>query len=707
LRRSAARYAANDGGSTMGPGSGFETSLVEAAYALLMILLLLVMVAVFAGILTLPIFFGTLAYKVGYFWAADVTSGSRLRRWLAAAYRVGFPAFSIFATVLSFGYFGVFDWPDRVIGGKSVAKIGPTQEVIKNAFDEQTRKFAEGASPALPETVINWRRCPNQARQLIEIWNKEMEPPNNPFDDLFPKDINPPDPPVGTPPVPKAVIAKAAEIIAAEEKGTLYTEAGGKELTKEERVEFRTAEDYFDRAIKESRLNQDKVVRQIRSFTLYILFVLGPIPLAVFMTAWLLGRRGVVLGLRNVIRALLRTSLTYLAVFVLVFVLCCIWSILAFLAQIMTQNDANLKAIITEKYQIPSQMKPSHLGTVKQLIAELPPDQRPDNIEDNIMTWAFVGGTLDPAKRTPQNSIFFFATEPEKVMKMMPGLDELSGEERAQLQIAIDQMIRDKRAVVIGAEKLKQMGKRVGDRMTLTSLNYKEIEFEFNIIAEFPSGSRWEQSAVMNRAYLDDELKTFPGRHGGRQHELADKSMNLIWVRLPNPQAFDTLSTKINDPGKFSPAIKLEIESSAYANFLSPFKTLFWFMKWPLSIGLLAITTLVASLVIGIGVRERKTEIAVLKVLGFRPWMVLGLVLGEALLVGILSGFMSTATAYSMVNARGGLSMGIAFFNKFYIADDALWWGPLIGGVTALIGSVLPSISAYGIKASQVFSRVT
>lgn len=689
----------------MGPSTGLETSMLEAAYALMMILLLLVVVAVVAGVVTLPIFFGALAYKVSWFWAADVTSGSKFRRVLAAVCRVGLPGFSIFATILSFGYFGVFDWPSRLAGSTTGRQMGPMQSAIKGRYDDLTRRIAGVAAPELPSNVaINWKKCPDKARELIEVWDTEMQPPTIPFAGWFPKNANPPEMPMGTPPVPRKVIAKAAEVIAAERKGTLYSDSNSDPVSKDS---LALVEDHFERAVKESRINQDKLAHQMRAFSMYFLLVVGPIPLAAFVTAWVLGRRGVVLGLRSVIRALLRTSLTYLAVFVLVFVLCCIWSILAFLSQIMTQNDSNLKGIITEKYQIPSQMKPSHLGTVKQLISELPPGQRPDNIEDNIMTWAFVGGTLDPNKRTPQNSIFFFATEPEKVLKMMPGLDELSGEELAQLEKAIDYMSKDKRAVVIGAEKLKQMGKRVGDRMKLTALNYREIDFDFNIIAEFPSGSRWEQSAVMNREYLDDELKTFPGRHAGRQHDLADKSMNLIWVRLPNPQAFDTLSARLNDPGKFSPAIKLEIESSAYANFLSPLKTLLWFMKWPLSIGLLSITTLVASLVIGIGVRERKTEIAVLKVLGFRPWMVLGLVLGEALLVGVLSGFMSTATAYSMVNAQGGLSMGIAFFNKFFIPEDALWWGPLIGGMTALIGSILPSISAYGVKASQVFSRVT
>jgi len=242
--------------------------------------------------------------------------------------------------------------------------------------------------------------------------------------------------------------------------------------------------------------------------------------------------------------------------------------------------------------------------------------------------------------------------------------------------------------------------------MKVTSMNYKDIEFDFTVIAEFPSGSRWEQSAVMNRRYLDNELDAYKGRTG-KEHPLADKCMNLIWVRLPNPKAFDNLSAKMSDPGKFSPAIKMEIESSAYANFLSPYKTLLSFLRYALAPGLLIITTLVTSLVIGIGVRERRTEIAVLKVLGFRPWMVLGLVLGEALLVGTLSGFMATATSYSVVNWIGGIPLPIGFFGKFFVPEDALWWGPAIGGATALIGSVLPSISAYRIKASQVFSRVT
>jgi putative ABC transport system permease protein len=691
----------------MNPGMGLDTALVETGAALLKILLYLVLIAIVAGVLTLPLFYGVLAFKVGWFWSLDVTSGSPARRIRAAVVKFGLPALSIFATVLSLGYFGAFDYPYRLATGLPPNKLGPTQTAIKSAYDRVMRSYGEARYPALPQEVeIKWARCPDAARELVTLNRDALKgPPEPPFAKMFPEPDGPSGPPpgmAGPPPTPNAVTARVRQLIRSAEDGSLYQSPGG-EITKEE---IRAADDVYDRAVKDSKAKQDAKVAEARGYSLFFLLLIGPIPLGVFAASFVFGRRGVVLVLRSLIRSLLRTSLTYLAVFVLVFILTAVWSVLDFLSALTAQKDQNLKGIVTEKYQIPSQMKPSHLQGIKDMIAELPPDQRPDNVEDNIMTWAFVGGTLDPNKRTFQNSLFFFATEPEKILKMMPGLEDLTGEELDQIRKATAYMEKNPKAVVVGAERLRQLGKRVGDRMKLTSINYKDIEFDFEIIAEFPAGSRWEQSAVMNRRYLDNELDAYKGRNG-KEHPLADKCMNLIWVRLPSPKAFDTLSDKLSDPGKFSPAIKMEIESSAYANFLSPYKTLISFLRYALAPGLLIITTLVASLVIGIGVRERRTEIAVLKVLGFRPWMVLGLVLGEALLIGTLSGFMATATAYSLVNALGGIPLPIGFFGKFFIPENALWWGPAIGAVTSLIGSILPSVTAYGIKASQVFSRVT
>jgi putative ABC transport system permease protein len=96
-----------------------------------------------------------------------------------------------------------------------------------------------------------------------------------------------------------------------------------------------------------------------------------------------------------------------------------------------------------------------------------------------------------------------------------------------------------------------------------------------------------------------------------------------------------------------------------------------------------------------------------MKVLGFRPNQLLVLVVLEALLVGVLAGFASSGGTYFLVNkVAGGIPFPIAFFSKFLIPDGALWWGPVVGGVTALAGCLAPAWSARSVKVANVFSKV-
>src|SRR3954471_18951470 len=127
----------------MNPGMGLDTALVETTTALLGVLLRLGAAAIFAALLTLPLFYGILAIKVAWFWACDVTSGRLARRVLAASVKYGLPAFSLFATVASLGYFGAFDYPERLFTGLPSSKMGRTQVAIKDRFDRSVRKYAE------------------------------------------------------------------------------------------------------------------------------------------------------------------------------------------------------------------------------------------------------------------------------------------------------------------------------------------------------------------------------------------------------------------------------------------------------------------------------------------------------------------------------------------------------------------------------------
>jgi putative ABC transport system permease protein len=454
--------------------------------------------------------------------------------------------------------------------------------------------------------------------------------------------------------------------------------------------------------IKEQRAKGP--VQGVRVVSMLFVLLVGPFPTLVVLLCLAVGRKGVTLIFRSLSRNLLRTSLSYLAVFVLVLVVTAIWSILAMLAKVTAEKESNLKVILTEAYQIPSQMPPSHLGRLKALVDELPPELQPVNGDDDYMSWSFIAGTLDPTQRTMENMVFFFCMEPRKFLSMMPGIEDLTEEQVEQVRKACAKMEQDIKSVVIGTERLRKMNKHVGERITLTALNFPGLTFELEIIGELPEG-RYAQAAVMNQAYLERSLDDYAGRTGA-PHPVADKALALVWLRMPNKLAFETLAAKVAGGGRFNPAVKLETESSSTQTWLESVKDMLWFLRWLLTPALLAMMALVICNAITISVRERRTETAVLKVLGFRPWMVMALVLGEALLVGILSGFMATATAYAIINSYGGIPMRVGWFPAFQIPAEGLWWGPAIGAGMSLLGSLLPAWSARSVKVSEVFAKV-
>jgi putative ABC transport system permease protein len=427
---------------------------------------------------------------------------------------------------------------------------------------------------------------------------------------------------------------------------------------------------------------------------------------------------------KSLLRNKLRSGLTGVAIVVLVLVVTMVWTVLFFLDLITTEKSQDLKAIVTERWQIPSQMPFAYESGLARGGARRPGDVVPDD----AMTWQFYGGTLDPNKRTRENLIFFFGMDPAKLLKvhrtpdgkpirdltgrisyttMMDGLDELTDDELLQLDEACQAMKRNKRLVIIGQERLAAMNKRVGETILVTSFNYPGVDLEVTIFAAFPKG-RYDQSALVNRDYINDSLDAWKQKNG-KPHPMADKTLNLVWVRVPDSDAFRQVADQITSSPEFlSPAVKCETASSGIASFLDAYRDLLWGMRWLLVPAILVTMSLVIANAISISVRERRAEMAVLKVLGFGPNQVLGLVLGEALLLGCSAGLLSAAAAILLVNGvMGGVKFPIAFFPAFKVPMDALWWGPLLGGGTAFAGSILPAWSARSVKVAEVFSKVS
>jgi putative ABC transport system permease protein len=432
----------------------------------------------------------------------------------------------------------------------------------------------------------------------------------------------------------------------------------------------------------------------------------GAAAVVVVLAAVVYYRKAVLFILKSLARNKVRTALTAVATGLFVLLVTMVWSVLWFLDLATQERSKDLKAIVTERWQIPSQMPFAYAQSLSEGAATKPTDVRPLD----SMTWQFFGGTIDSpdAKPTRENMVFFFCMEPAKVLTMMDGLDQFSASDRAKVEWAVKEMEKDPRKVVVGADRLKAMNKKVGERIAVYSFNYKDINLDdVEIIAEFPPG-QYGQNAVMNRDRLNNALDAYKQKNG-KAHPLAEKTLNLVWLKVPDTKVYNQIAEQVEHSPLYTvPAVKCETASSGVASFLDAYRDLLGIVRWLLVPVLVFCMALVICAAISISVRERRTEIAVLKVLGYTPLHILGLVLGEALVLGCAAGLLSAAFAYILfTQLMGGIPVPIAFFPAFKVPVDALWWGLGLGAFTGFAGSIVPAVLACLVKVNQVFAKVS
>ena len=147
---------------------------------------------------------------------------------------------------------------------------------------------------------------------------------------------------------------------------------------------------------------------------------------------------------KSLFRNVLRTVLTALATCVFVLVVILIWSVFAFIDRVTADKAKDFKIIATERWQIPSQMPFAYASTLVTGAASEPGDYRVNPDKDS-MTWQFYGGTLDAAKPTRENQVFFFGMEPSKFLVMMEDVDQFTAQEKTDIANAAIEMEADPR----------------------------------------------------------------------------------------------------------------------------------------------------------------------------------------------------------------------------------------------------------------------
>jgi putative ABC transport system permease protein len=124
-----------------------------------------------------------------------------------------------------------------------------------------------------------------------------------------------------------------------------------------------------------------------------------------------------------------------------------------------------------------------------------------------------------------------------------------------------------------------------------------------------------------------------------------------------------------------------------------------------LSVGAVVFFTLllVTGNTMAIAVRERTSELAVLKAVGYSDRFVLGIVLAESIFLAVLGGGLGLAGAKAFT--LGGDPTG-GMLPVFYIPPASLLLGVALAVAVGLVGGLIPAVSAMRLRVIDALRQI-
>jgi putative ABC transport system permease protein len=378
------------------------------------------------------------------------------------------------------------------------------------------------------------------------------------------------------------------------------------------------------------------------------------------------------LVLKSARRSKRRTALTMLSVAVAVFLFSALRAVLDGFHSVSAASSATRIVTIRSTSMIFS-MPTSHTEVIKST----------PGVED--VTWAsWFGGIY----KDPKNFFGQFAVDPESYLRMYPEIRLTPDERKAFLD--------DRTGCIVGDGIAKKYGFKVGDRLTLGVgiPVYGSRDYDFTIRGVYRAGS----SAVDNQSMMfhwkyADERSTPQGQIG--------------WyvARVSNPDRAVQVANAIDAKFANSPyETKTETEQAFSAQFASMLGNLNVLLG-SVALAVVITTLFVAGNTMAMSVRERTTEIAVMRTLGFPARTIFSLVVGEGLVVAVIGGAVGAALARLIVN---GESLGITggFIPAFGVNNGNLVVGLGLSVLIGLLAALIPASMASRLKIVDALRRV-
>jgi putative ABC transport system permease protein len=319
-------------------------------------------------------------------------------------------------------------------------------------------------------------------------------------------------------------------------------------------------------------------------------------------------------------------------------------------------------------------------------------DEVRDMKEVRCATWANWFGGKDPNHDTE-----FFATLAVDDQSFFEVYDDM--------KIAPEQLAAfkaDRQGAVVGDKLLKRLGWHVGQTITLTSQIFSG-EYEFHIVGGYEALKKSIDPAqvVFHWDVLNERLRSV-------RKQSADKVGWIVARVAPGKSAVDTSlaidsAFDVNDIQTLS-----QDERSFQASFLGMFSAILTALDI-VSFVILGIMMLILGNTVAMGVRERTGEYAVLRAIGFRPYHIVVLVVGEAGTLGLLGGGIGLALAYPFINMGMGRYIEENYgniFPFFHITPGSAGVALALAFGLGITASIIPAARAYRLHVIDALRRV-
>ena len=286
----------------------------------------------------------------------------------------------------------------------------------------------------------------------------------------------------------------------------------------------------------------------------------------------------------------------------------------------------------------------------------------------------------------PANFFANIAVEPETFLKIYP-----------EFRLPPDQIkawLGDRQGAIAGRDLAERFGWNVGDRIPLTGTIWQPKQgqvWEFNLVGIYDGDDGIDKTQFFFRYdYLDENRAEGEGLVGWYVVKISDPSRAVALSRTFDEMfANSAAETKTTTEKGFIEGFATQIGDIGAIMIAISSVVLFMF-------GLVAASTMAQS------VRERTSELAVLKTLGFTGGAILALVLAESLFIVIVGGGLGLALAWLFVQ-QGDPTGGM--LPIFVLAPRDVAIGVALMLAMGLLAGAAPALGAMRLRITDALRR--